>query len=632
MTLLQNHRQLLNGSKLVLLILLILISHLLAQEKNQFQKGIQFFNSGDYVKAIEYLEKFSDQKSEFAETANLILILSYYRLNDLEKTKNFISRFESNFSNSSSLYIVLETKLAIAIIQKDFEGIKNSLIKLNKLSVKKEQVKDFVSAFNKMFTFLNDQSINELEPLISNSILKFSFARARFQNEIEKRNSTLIKKYYTELIKIGFREELLKVNKIGVLIPKEIKSGSIENLIIEGLKFGVHRFNKLNDGEIELKIYKGDQKTLENALVQLAKDPEVLCVIGPLYSNQFKALSSLAEKLCIPLISPTATASDISIKSRYIFQFNPTLDVRGYAMASYAIDKLKLTRFALLNSDNPTLKSISNEIKKKIKNSKCELIADLSWNENKKTLSSKIKELRKAAASRDLVIRFTPLLDFETEQKLISFGMKQDLIDSLKMIEAEVSIFEIFGKDAERICKSNKIDFYKRTKSIAGDLNVPLYSIDAIFIPISDDKLIPAIINEIENQNIIALRIGNDNWNSLEELNKAYPASNGVIFTSDFYFDMEDNSFKDLSEEIFEYTKIQPNRTFFYGFESVTKILSNWNDNLHRENFYEKMIDDRDYEGVSSDIILNRDGVNSSVYIFEYRGKKIKKIDRIISN
>ncbi|MFN4112046.1 MAG: ABC transporter substrate-binding protein, partial [Ignavibacteria bacterium] len=475
MTLLQNHRQLLNGSKLVLLILLVLISHLLAQEKNQFQRGIQFFNSGDYNKAIEYLEKFSGQKSEFAETANLILILSYYRLNELEKTKNFISKFETNFSNSNSLHIVLETKLAIAIIQKDFEGIKNSLIKLNKVNVKKEQVKDFASAFNKMFTFLNDQSINELEQLISNSILKFSFAKARFQNEIEKRNSSLIKKYYGELIKIGFREELLKINKIGVLIPKEIRSGSIENSIIEGLKFGVHRFNELDGDEVELKIYKGDQKTLERALVELAKDPEVLCVIGPLYSNQFKALSSLAEKICIPFISPTATASDISIKSRYIFQFNPTLDVRGYAMASYAIDRLKLTRFALLNSDNPTLKSISNEIKEKIKNSKCELIAELNWNENKKTLSSKIKELRKAAANRDLVIRFTPLLDFETEQKLISFGMKQDLIDSLKMIEAEVSIYEIFGKDAERICKSNKIFFYKRTKSIVNDLNVSLY-------------------------------------------------------------------------------------------------------------------------------------------------------------
>lgn len=632
MTLLQNHQQLLNGNKLVLFILLMLISHLIAQEKNQFQKGIQSFDSGDYVKAIEYLEKYSDQKSEFAETANLILILSYYRLNDLEKTKDLITKFEFNFPNSNSLYIVLETKLAIAIIQKDFEGIRNSLIKLDKLGVKKEHAEDFANAFNKMFTFLNDQRINELEQLISNSILRFSFTKAQFQNEIEKRNSSLIKKYYRVLIKIGFKEELLKVNKIGVLIPKEIKAGSIENLIIEGLKFGVHRFNQLNEDEIELKIYKGDQKTLENAFVQLAKDPEVLCVIGPLYSNQFKSLSSLAEKLSVPLISPTATASDIAIKSKYIFQFNPTLDVRGYAMASYAIDRLKLSRFALLNSDNPTLKSISKEIKEKIKNSKCELIADLSWNENKKTLSSKIKELRKAAANRDLVIRFTPLLDFETEQKLISFGMNQDLIDSLKLIEAEVSIFEIFGKDAERICKSNKIDFYKRTKSIVSDLSIPLYSIDAIFIPISDDKLISTIINELENQNIVALKIGNDNWNSLEELNKAYPASNGVIFTSDFYFDFEDYLLKDLSEEIFDYIKIQPNRTFFYGFESITKILSNWNDNLHRENFYEKLVDDKTYEGVSSDIILNKDGVNSSVYIFEYKNRKIRKIDRIIAN
>lgn len=633
MTLLQNHQQLLNGNKLNLVIFLFFISHLFAQDNIQFQSGIESFNSGDYLKAIEHLEKFANQKSQFSETASLLLILSYYHINELEKAKSLINKFEFNFPNSNSLNVIFETSLAIAIIQKDFDGIKNSLIRLDKIGVNKDQLKDFTNAFRNVFNFITDQQKIELKQLISNPALRFAFTTVTFQNEVKRMNPSSIKKYYMELIQIGFKNDFLKINKIGVLIPKSTnKTGTVEDLIIEGLKFALHRFNNSQNQNIELKIFKGDQKLLERALIQLASDPEVLCVIGPLYSKQFKELASLADKICIPLISPTATATDISLKSRYVFQFNPTLDVRGYAMASYAIDKLKLSRFAILNSDNSALKSITNEIKEKIKNSNCELVTELNWNENKKILPSKIRELRKAAANKDLVIRFTPLLDFEVEQKLISSGMDQGLIDSLKTNEAEVSIFEIFGKDAEKLCKLNKIDYYKRTKQVANDLNIPIYSIDAIFIPLSDDKLIADIINEIERQNIIALKIGNDNWNSLEELNKAYPASNGVIFTSDFYFDEDEDSFKELLAEVFEYTRLQPNRTFFYGFETLSKILGNWDEYSHRENFYERLINDKDYEGVSSDIIINKDGVNSSVYIFEYRNKKIKKIDRIIAN
>lgn len=631
MTLLLNHQQLLNGSKLFLFVL-VLVFNSFAQNKQDFEKGIQSFNEGNYKNAIVYLEKFTNQPSQFSETANLLLILSYFRLNELETSKTLIAKFENGFPNSNSLSVVFETKLAIAIIQKDFDGIKSSLISLNRIEHKKEKVNDFVNAFKKMFEFIKENQSSELSYNLTNPLLKFAYLKASFQNSIQNKNTSQLKNTYNELIQIGKQNNLIDIYKIGVLIPVETKSGTAEDLIIEGIKYAVHRFNDLYGKNITLKIYKGDQKLLEKALIQLASDPEVLCVIGPLYSTQFKSLAALANNLSLPIISPTATASDISLKSKYIFQFNPTLDVRGNAMATYAIDKLKLSKFALLSSDNETIKSISKEIRDKIKSSKCELIADINWTESKKTLSSKIKEIRKAGANRDLVIRFTPLLDFETEQKLISFGMRQSLIDSLKFNEAEVSIYEIFGKDAEKICKANKIDYYKRTKSIVNDLNTPIYSIDALFVPISDSKLISEIVNEIENQNIITKIIGNDNWNSIEELNKAYPASNGVLFTSDFYFDLEDNLFKDLSTEVFEYTAKQPNRTFFYGFETANKILENWTANINRENFYEKIINDRDYEGVSSDIILNKNGVNSSVYILEYRNRKLKKIDRVITN
>ncbi len=632
MILLRNHQQRLNGSNLLIFIVFISISTLFSQSKTDYENGIKNFNNGDYKQAIYYLEIFTKKRSEYSEKANLLIILSYFRLNELENAKRFIASFETNYPASNSIQLVIETKLAIAVLQKDFNEIRNSLLSLNQFKFNKSQVNDFIAVFKTILSFIDKQQSYDLEKIITNQILRFAYLKALFMNLIDQKSSDEIRKVYNELLQIGFKNDLLNVNKIGVLIPIESKHGTAENLIIEGLKFAIHRFNDLREKNYELKIFKGDEKLLESAIIQLAKDPEVLCIIGPLYSSQFKKLATLADRLCIPLISPTATATDISFKSKYIFQFNPTLDVRGFAMASFAIDKLRLSRFALLSSDNSTSKPISKEIREKIKNSKSELLIDLLWNENKKTLSAKIKEIRKAAAKRDQVIRFNQLMDFETEQKLVSYGMEQSKIDSLKTVEAEVSIFEIFGRDAEKICQNLRIPFYKRTKYVADDLSIPLYSIDAVFIPISNNKIISDITNEFEKQNIITKIIGNDIWNSLEELNKAYPSSNGIYFTSDFYFDTDDYSFKNLANEVYEYTQLQLNRTFFYGFETANKILENWNDEINRENFYNVLVNDRNYEGIVSDIILNKNGINSSVFVLQYKNRKIIKVERMISN
>ncbi|MCX8056819.1 MAG: outer membrane protein assembly factor BamD [Ignavibacteria bacterium] len=632
MTLLQNHQRLLNGSKFFLIFLSIFSQSLLAQNLKDFENGIESFNNKNYPQAILYLQKFIQKPSANSETATLLLILSYFYSQDYLNAKNLIQKFESDYPNSHSLQAVLETKISIAVFEQDFESIKSSLISLNKLNIGRDKLQEYINLFRKIFSFAKDDKIFEIGTFLSNPVLRFAYLRVYFESIITNKNTTQIKNVYRELYQLGSRNGFLNTNKIGVLIPSNFQSNSPESIIIEGLKFAIHKFNEENDKNLELKIFKGDKKQLEKSLIELAKNPEVICVIGPLYSDQFRQLSILADKLCIPFISPTATATDISIKSKYIFQFNPTLDVRGYAMSAYAIDKLKLKRFAILNSEEQNFKAIGKVIKDKIINSKCELIAEVNWKEDKNNLVNKIREIRKAGLNKDLVIRFNSLMDFETEQKLISYGLTQAGIDSFKSQEAEVSIFEIFGRDAEKICQLNRIHYYKRTKSVLNDFSVPVYTIDAVFIPISNNNLISEIVNEINRQNIITQIIGNDIWNSKDDLNKAYPASNGVVFTSDFYLDTDDETVKALSTEIYEYTGIQLSRTFFYGFETGNKILVNWFDGINRENFYDVLVSDVDYEGIGSEIILNKNGVNSAVYILEYRNRKIRKIDKIITN
>ncbi len=628
----QNHQQLLNGSKFIFILYLILIFDLFSQT-NFYQRAVDLFNQGRYAEATPLLEKILKDEPEDYETVAILLISGNYHLKNFEAARSYISWIEQKPISKKAKLIVLETRLAISVQQKDINEFKRSLIELNKFSISPTKLNEYTNLITEIYTSLNPEDKSELEKSISNPVLRFSLLQSFYLDAVEKLNSNQIEHLYFELIKIGIDYGFVSPRVIGILIPaSKSKQKSVEEIITDGLKIALSQFNHKHDQNFELKIYKGNEKQLREALIELAKDLNVLCVIGPLYSSQFKELSILSDKLKLPLISPTATGSDIAIKLRFSFQFNPPLDVRGYSMASYAINNLKGSRFVILTSDKKFLNDLTKELRKTIKSSKGEIVLDINWNESTKNLKSKIREIRNAGLKRDNVIRFNQMLDFSTEQLILSYGYSQSYIDSLKAVEAEVSIYDLFGPSAEKICNLNKISYYKRARNEVDNLDVAVSSIDAIFIPLSETQIIAAVANEIARQNIKAKIIGNDIWNSIDELNKGYPATNGVIFTSDFYLDYSDKEIQKLNSIIKQVPGITLNRNFFYGYESLNKVLQIWNSNLNRLNFYDRIISDQNYNGLTTDIMINKDGINGSIFILEYKNRKSQKIGKVISN
>lgn len=631
MTLHQNHLQLSNGSKIIFILYLILAATLFSQE-NIYQRAVDLFNQGRFAEAVPILEKILKDNPEDYESIALLLISSNYHLNNFDAANYYISWINQKPISRRTKIIVLETKLAISVHQKNINEFKRTLIELDQLSISPTKLKEYENLFEAFNPSLNPGDKSELVKLIHNPILRFSLLKTFFLDAVNQLNSTQIENYYNELMRIGTAYDFISPKVIGVLIPlSKLKQKSVEDIITDGLKIALFQLNDEEEQNFELKIYNGTEKQLKDALIELAKDLNVLCVIGPLYSSQFKELSILADKLRLPLVSPTATGSDIALKSRFAFQFNPPLDVRGISMATYAVNKLKGSRFAILSSDKKFLNDLTKELRRTIKSSKGEIVVDINWNESLKNLKSKIREIRSAGLKRDYVIRFNQTIDFTTEQLILTYGYPQSFIDSLKAVEAEVSIYELFGPSAEKICNSNKISYYKRTRNEIENLDVPVSSIDAIFVPLSDPQVISAIANEITRQNIKAKLIGNDIWNSVEELNRGYPATNGVMFTSDFYLDNSDKNIQKLNSLVKQISGLTLNRNFFYGYETLNKILHNWKEDFNRLNFYDRMINDQNFKGLTTDIILNEEGINTSIFILEYYNRKIQKVGRVTS-
>lgn len=618
-----------------LFFLILIASPINAQsEKQTFEQGISFFNQGKHKEAIKLLSPLTVSKNKYTEAATVSVIISSYFLQDFQKAKYYINEFEKSFPNSRAKFQVLSTKLLINLTQNEFDQFIYTLFQIDSLKISYEEIQKLKNPLKQFLSKTGEATLISAKDSFINQNMKYLVTTILFENFIENQKSQNISNTYLDLVDFVKRLDKKFIPKIGVLIATKnegTKLNQTEKLILEGIKYAVDESNTRSNRKIELKIFEGDEAQLEIGLLELAKDPSVFCVLGPLYSNQFKTLSIMAEKLQIPLISPTATQSDLSIKSKFVFQFNPTLDLRGKAMAKFAVNKLNLQRFVILHTNDAFIRPIVNEFIKEIKLSKGKIIGEIEFKENAKSIASSVKEIKRIALKNDLVLRFDETLDPSLQKKLLSLGVEPGYIDSLIFARSEISIFELFGVNAEKVCDANQIKYFKRKTISPNESEIPVYSIDAIYIPISNSEIIKNITNELALQNIRAIVLGNDIWNSMEELNKAYPSSDGVIFTSDFYLDENNAEIKNLSKKVFYLTGMNINRNFFYGYESAKKILTNFHQGINRLNFNESLRFSY-YTGLTSNISLNQYGVNSTLYILEYRNRKIKKISTIVVN
>ena len=99
-------------------------------------------------------------------------------------------------------------------------------------------------------------------------------------------------------------------------------------------------------------IPQGDGSSLlrtVSAVQSLARDQNVVAIIGPVFSPACVAASVVAEAAGIPLIAPLAQQSGLDTLGRHIFQLNVVPEVQGRALAEYATLVLGLGKLAVLS-------------------------------------------------------------------------------------------------------------------------------------------------------------------------------------------------------------------------------------------------------------------------------------------
>ena len=165
--------------------------------------------------------------------------------------------------------------------------------------------------------------------------------------------------------------------KIGCILPLSGEGADIGQSVLEGIQLAFNSLNIQDENSIStlqlvIKDSAGEINSI-SLLENLAKDEDVVVIIGPLFSKTVLASAKVVDKYKIPIFSPTATSKNISGISPYIFRNSLTNQMQGNAIADYSINHLNLRKFAVLyqrdaygieleNAFEEELKSFGGEI------------------------------------------------------------------------------------------------------------------------------------------------------------------------------------------------------------------------------------------------------------------------------
>ncbi|MEG1432742.1 ABC transporter substrate-binding protein [Eubacterium sp.] len=143
------------------------------------------------------------------------------------------------------------------------------------------------------------------------------------------------------------------VIKIGTLGPYTGDTASYGNAAKNGIELAVDQINEAGGvlgKKIELVSYdtKGDATEAVNAYNRLRDNDGVVAIVGPVLSGEALAIKDLAKEDNMPILSPTATADDVTVGADNSFRVCYLDAYQGNAGANYAVDVLGAKNAAIL--------------------------------------------------------------------------------------------------------------------------------------------------------------------------------------------------------------------------------------------------------------------------------------------
>ncbi|MFQ6002248.1 MAG: ABC transporter substrate-binding protein [Candidatus Zixiibacteriota bacterium] len=188
--------------------------------------------------------------------------------------------------------------------------------------------------------------------------------------------------------------------KVGVILPL---SGELSTYGEECLNGIILRLDEVNhEGGIRGKKLsyvtednQGDPLKTANSVDLLARDEQVLAIIGAATSENTLAGASVAQHKKIPLLTPMATSPVVTEVGDYISRICFIDPYQGSALANFAFSFLKLKRTAVLTREEDQYsEGLTEYFIKNYRKMGGEIVSHLYYKEGERDFVSRLREIK----------------------------------------------------------------------------------------------------------------------------------------------------------------------------------------------------------------------------------------------
>jgi ABC-type branched-subunit amino acid transport system substrate-binding protein/predicted negative regulator of RcsB-dependent stress response len=183
---------------------------------------------------------------------------------------------------------------------------------------------------------------------------------------------------------------------LAAVLPLTGKLSSFANDVLSGIQLAVESTDRSGGPSIGLLVKDIDssQATFLDDFSSLLANDRPVAVIGPLLSKNLPVMAELAERSHTPLLTPTATLTNVRRLGNFTFSTALTYQLQARKIAAYATGDLGFRRFCILHPDTVYGREMARLFTHEARQRDGEIIAIESYKEGESDVGAQLKRMK----------------------------------------------------------------------------------------------------------------------------------------------------------------------------------------------------------------------------------------------
>jgi len=335
--------------------------------------------------------------------------------------------------------------------------------------------------------------------------------------------------------------------RIATVLPLSGKRALLGQQVLQGIQLAFSQLEHQGQGKVELIVKdSGLGLAAPEVIEDLAKDPNVVAVIGPVLSWEVQEVIPVIESYRLPIFSPSASTTGLGEMSPYVFRNALTKEIQARFLARYAVNDLNIHRLVVLYPTEIYGEVMREVFEEELKSLGGEVVVSLPYDRSQNDFREQI--LSMGGVPDDSLKNLV--------QRYLRKGVQPPPLDDKGVVSRPLIDGGIFSEDeSEGLKVSLEVNY------------------DGIFIPGFYDKvglMIPQFaFYNIENVPFL----GGNGWNSPELVEIARHYLKSVLFVDGFFVKSHEERQQNFVESFQKRFGQVPNILSAQAYDTANMIL-----------------------------------------------------------